>query len=80
MSLQLAQSIIRLFGLYFIFNASVSLVRYFARATQELSLGHTNELDMGDLFWDLIPIGISIAAGFVALKRSRTFAKIVVAE
>jgi hypothetical protein len=80
MSIQLAQSIIRLFGLYFIFSACVSLVRYFAHVIQSQSLGLANELDFSDAFWDVVPVAISLVAGFVALKRSHAFAKIVVAE
>jgi hypothetical protein len=83
MSHNLAEGIIRLFGLYFLFNAIIGGFRIFIAFFQGHSMFNSEFLQFQStvstgVAWGLAQVAISIAGGVLILKQSEFLANVVV--
>ncbi|MFT7516690.1 MAG: hypothetical protein ACI84O_000475 [Myxococcota bacterium] len=82
MSKQLAESLIRLGGLYFMVTSLISLGATMVVYLQSNISDRTRNMGMGvgDLAWAALAICVGFLVGAIILKKSNTLAALVVRE
>jgi hypothetical protein len=78
MSKQLAESLIRLAGLYFIATSLISLAGVVVKYLQTHLSDRMGGMGMGDFFWIAISVLVSLLAGVIILKKAESLAELVV--